>query len=115
MSHPDTFSCRQTLKRTPELDKIKNDVETMKANLSNEKALLTDDLIAERLTAPYDYLPLVKIIEGAGGIITDWEGNKLIDGDSSRCRQAGLIQYLLTNFFGNKCGRRIPFFVDGNI
>lgn len=39
------------------------------------------DLIAERLTAPYDYLPLVKIIEGAGGIITDWEGNKLIDGD----------------------------------
>ena len=35
------------------------------------------DLIAERLTAPYDYLPLIKIIEGAGGIITNWEGNKL--------------------------------------
>ena len=25
----------------------------------------------------YDYLPLVPIIEGAGGIITDWNGNKL--------------------------------------
>ncbi len=37
------------------------------------------DLIAERLTAPYDYLPLVKIIEGAGGVITDWEGNRLVD------------------------------------
>jgi fructose-1,6-bisphosphatase/inositol monophosphatase family enzyme len=37
------------------------------------------DLIAERLTAPHDYLPLVKIIEGAGGVITDWDGNKLVD------------------------------------
>jgi fructose-1,6-bisphosphatase/inositol monophosphatase family enzyme len=36
-------------------------------------------LIAERLTAPHDYLPLVKIIEGAGGVITDWDGNKLVD------------------------------------
>ena len=35
------------------------------------------DLVAEKLTAPYDYLPLVKIVEGAGGVITDWGGNKL--------------------------------------
>ena len=33
------------------------------------------DLVAEKLTAPYDYLPLVKIVEGAGGVITDWGGN----------------------------------------
>lgn len=26
---------------------------------------------------PYDYLPLVSIIEGAGGIITDWQGQRL--------------------------------------
>ncbi|MCB1490721.1 MAG: inositol monophosphatase family protein [Rhodobiaceae bacterium] len=26
---------------------------------------------------PYDYFPLVPLIEGAGGIITDWEGQKL--------------------------------------
>ncbi|MCP5038917.1 MAG: inositol monophosphatase [Rhodobacteraceae bacterium] len=26
---------------------------------------------------PYDYLPLVPIVEGAGGLITDWNGEKL--------------------------------------
>lgn len=26
---------------------------------------------------PYDYLPLVPIVEGAGGVITDWRGNGL--------------------------------------
>ncbi len=40
---------QKAIKWKQKLDKIKNDVETMKANLSNEKALLTDDLIAERL------------------------------------------------------------------
>ena len=30
------------------------------------------DIVAERLTAPHDYLPLIKN-EGAGGIMTDWE------------------------------------------
>ena len=35
------------------------------------------DIVAERLTAPHDYLPLVRVVEGAGGIITDWEGKKL--------------------------------------
>jgi inositol-phosphate phosphatase/L-galactose 1-phosphate phosphatase/histidinol-phosphatase len=37
------------------------------------------DLVAERLSAPHDYLPLIKIVEGAGGVITDWDGNELID------------------------------------
>ena len=35
------------------------------------------DIVAERLTAPHDYLPLIKVVEGAGGIMTDWEGKKL--------------------------------------
>ena len=35
------------------------------------------DIVAEKLTAPHDYLPLIKIVEGAGGIMTDWEGNTL--------------------------------------
>ncbi len=26
---------------------------------------------------PYDYMALVPIIEGAGGVITDWEGRPL--------------------------------------
>ena len=35
------------------------------------------DIVAERLSSPHDYLPLIKIVEGAGGIMTDWEGKKL--------------------------------------
>ena len=35
------------------------------------------DIIAERLTLPHDYLPLIKIVEGAGGIMTDCEGKRL--------------------------------------
>tara|TARA_E500000331_G_scaffold37495_2_gene31254 strand:+ start:1920 stop:2708 length:789 start_codon:yes stop_codon:yes gene_type:complete len=40
------------------------------------------DIAAERLTSPHDYLPLIKIVEGAGGIMTDWEGKKLNFEDS---------------------------------
>lgn len=33
---------------------------------------------------PYDYLPLVGVVEGAGGIITDWQGEPLgLDSDGS--------------------------------
>jgi len=35
------------------------------------------DLVVEAGLQPYDYLPLVAIIEGAGGVITDWAGQKL--------------------------------------
>ena len=35
------------------------------------------DIVAEKLTAPHDYLPLIKIVQGAGGVMTDWEGNNL--------------------------------------
>ena len=28
---------------------------------------------------PYDYMPLVAIVEGAGGIITDWEVGRVTD------------------------------------
>lgn len=31
------------------------------------------DLVVEATMQPYDYLALVPIIEGAGGVITDWE------------------------------------------
>jgi inositol-phosphate phosphatase/L-galactose 1-phosphate phosphatase/histidinol-phosphatase len=41
------------------------------------------DLVAERLSAPHDYLPLIKIVEGAGGVITDWDGNELIDNQNN--------------------------------
>ncbi len=35
------------------------------------------DLVVEAGLKPYDILPLVPIIEGAGGIVTDWQGNAL--------------------------------------
>jgi inositol-phosphate phosphatase/L-galactose 1-phosphate phosphatase/histidinol-phosphatase len=34
------------------------------------------DLVVEASLQPYDYLPLVAIIEGAGGIVTDWRGRR---------------------------------------
>uniref|UniRef100_A0A0E0AGS2 histidinol-phosphatase n=1 Tax=Oryza glumipatula TaxID=40148 RepID=A0A0E0AGS2_9ORYZ len=35
------------------------------------------DLVVESGLKPYDFLSLVPVIEGAGGSITDWKGNKL--------------------------------------
>ncbi|KAJ6799463.1 bifunctional phosphatase IMPL2, chloroplastic-like [Iris pallida] len=35
------------------------------------------DLVIESGLKPYDFLSLVPVIEGAGGSITDWKGNKL--------------------------------------
>ena len=35
------------------------------------------DLVVEAGLQPYDYLSLVPVIEGAGGRITDWQGNRL--------------------------------------
>lgn len=35
------------------------------------------DLVIEVGLQPYDYLPLVAVIEGAGGVVTDWAGQPL--------------------------------------
>jgi histidinol-phosphatase len=35
------------------------------------------DLVAEAAMGPHDFLPLVPVVEGAGGRITDWEGRAL--------------------------------------
>lgn len=35
------------------------------------------DLLFEMSLQPYDYMALVPVIEGAGGVITDWEGQPL--------------------------------------
>lgn len=37
----------------------------------------TVDLIVESGMQPYDFMPLIPIITGAGGIITDWQGKEL--------------------------------------
>lgn len=35
------------------------------------------DLVIDPSMMPYDFLPLVPVIENAGGLITDWDGNAL--------------------------------------
>lgn len=35
------------------------------------------DLVVESSLYPFDYLPLVPIVEQAGGVISDWQGNAL--------------------------------------
>ena len=35
------------------------------------------DLVVEASLQPYDYSALVPVVEGAGGIMTDWQGNRL--------------------------------------
>lgn len=40
------------------------------------------DLMLDPVMKPWDLLPLIPIIRGAGGIITDWEGNDPLSGKS---------------------------------
>lgn len=35
------------------------------------------DAVADGSMAPHDFMPLVPVIEGAGGVITDWQGRAL--------------------------------------
>ena len=35
------------------------------------------DLVVEATMMPYDYMALVPVIQGAGGVITDWQGGQL--------------------------------------
>jgi inositol-phosphate phosphatase/L-galactose 1-phosphate phosphatase/histidinol-phosphatase len=42
------------------------------------------DMVVDCDLQPYDYLPIVPVIEAAGGIITDWKGRKLgLDSDGT--------------------------------
>lgn len=46
------------------------------------------DVMIERNLQPYDFCALVPVVEGAGGVITDWDGNQLTldsDGDVLAC------------------------------
>ncbi|MGI9506901.1 MAG: inositol monophosphatase family protein, partial [Geminicoccaceae bacterium] len=47
------------------------------------------DLIVEADLDTHDYLALIPVIEGAGGIITDWEGKTLTPGSEGRVLAAG--------------------------
>lgn len=47
------------------------------------------DLVIEAGLQPYDYLPIVPVIEAAGGVITDWEGRPLGRRSNGRVVAAG--------------------------
>ncbi|MGI9501192.1 MAG: histidinol-phosphatase [Geminicoccaceae bacterium] len=47
------------------------------------------DIIVEADLDTHDYLPLIPVIEGAGGIITDWEGRALTPGSIGQVVVAG--------------------------
>jgi inositol-phosphate phosphatase/L-galactose 1-phosphate phosphatase/histidinol-phosphatase len=47
------------------------------------------DLVIEASLQPYDYLALVTIVEGAGGVITDWQGQALGLASDGRIAAAG--------------------------
>ena len=47
------------------------------------------DLVVEAGLKTYDYCALVPVVEGAGGCISDWEGNALRAGSDGRVIAAG--------------------------
>ena len=47
------------------------------------------DLVIEADLAPYDYMALVPVIEGAGGRLTDWHGQALVMASDGRVVAAG--------------------------
>ncbi len=49
----------------------------------------TLDLVAEANMQPYDYMALIPVIEGAGGVVTDWQGAPLTLSSDGRVLAAG--------------------------
>ncbi len=47
------------------------------------------DLVVEQGLFPYDYLPILPILEGAGATVTDWKGRPVELGSSGRVIVAG--------------------------
>ena len=48
-----------------------------------------NDLVIEASLGVYDYLPLVAVVEGAGGVVTDWHGGPLGLQSNGRVLAAG--------------------------
>jgi len=56
------------------------------------------DLVVESSLKSFDFMPLVPVIEGAGGVICDWEGQPLTrdsDGRVIAAANATLLQQAL--------------------
>jgi myo-inositol-1(or 4)-monophosphatase len=53
------------------------------------------DIMLDSKMAPWDILPLVPILRGAGGVITSWTGGDPVTGDSCVAAGAGLHQQVI--------------------
>jgi len=53
------------------------------------------DIMVDPIVAKWDFLPLIPIVRGAGGVITDWEGNPPLEGDSIVAAPAGIHGQIL--------------------
>lgn len=42
------------------------------------------DIVTDGTMMPYDYLPLIPILRGAGGVLADWQGNERLKGPQSQ-------------------------------
>lgn len=60
------------------------------------------DLVLETGLQPYDYLPVVQVIRGAGGVITDWQGRALT------LQSSGEVLAAATPNFTGRCWQNSP-------
>lgn len=70
------FSSAELIKFNNLKTKVKNSLYGGDAYLYMMLALNNIDIVIDSNLKPYDYLPLINIIEEAGGIITNWHGEK---------------------------------------
>jgi inositol-phosphate phosphatase / L-galactose 1-phosphate phosphatase / histidinol-phosphatase len=53
------------------------------------------DLVVEADLKPYDYMALVPVIQGAGGMVTDWSGRPLRWGGAAAKEGRGYVGEVL--------------------
>lgn len=80
---PDTFDTPDRLAR---LDRLRNDARvTVYGGDCHNYGLLASgccDVVADGGMSTYDYAALIPVIEGAGGVISDFDGNALTEGEA---------------------------------
>ncbi|MBE0570307.1 MAG: histidinol-phosphatase [Ignavibacteriaceae bacterium] len=54
------------------------------------------DIMIDPIMSPWDLLPLIPIIKGAGGIISDYQGNDAVKGKSTVASASGIHSEIIT-------------------
>jgi myo-inositol-1(or 4)-monophosphatase len=84
----------ETLARVPEIDRALSDAVALRRYGGDcyaycQLALGFLDLVVETGMAPHDFLALVPVVTGAGGVISDWRGERLTVGSAGEVVAAG--------------------------